>query len=171
MTTGSNGTWLLIILASNQEWKERCREEVDRAVAKHRQSPAQSPSDILDTLTLEDWESEFSIIYVCLREAIRLAMPGALFRKNTSGRDIAIGDTGEVIPDGSFATYLMDEVHMNPSFYPDPQRFDPSRYLDDGDINASEKKEPHTFVGWGSGLHPCRKHSFQAQVQLPYQLS
>jgi sterol 14-demethylase len=154
MTTSASGTWLLIILASNPEWKDRGREEVDRATAKHRANAGQSASDILDTLTLDEWESEFPILRSSLREAVRVALAGALFRKNTSGGDIAIGETGEVVPDGSYATYLIDEVHMDPSMYPDPLSFDPDRYLGKADV----KQETRGYVGWGSGLHPCREY-------------
>ena len=102
-------------------------------------------------LTLDGWESEFPILCNSLQEAIRVALAGALFRKNTSGGDIAIGETGEVVPDGSYATYLIDEVHMDP----DPLRFDPARYLGKADV----KQETQGYVGWGSGLHPCREYS------------
>jgi len=156
LTTGANGTWLLVILASNPEWKAKCREEIDGAVARHRTSPGQSVHDVLESLTLEQWETEFPVVDVCLKEAMRVAMPGAVFRKNTSGFDIPIGDTGEVIPAGSFATYIQDEVHMDDKYYPDPTRFDPGRY----ERNEGGKGEPHTFVGWGSGMHPCRKFFF-----------
>jgi sterol 14-demethylase len=104
MTTGASGSWFLVILASNPGWKDRCREEVDRATTKQRASAGQSASDILDTLTLDDWESEFPILRNSLRGAVRVALAGALFRRNTSGGDIAIGETGEVVPDGSYAT-------------------------------------------------------------------
>ena len=76
---------------------------------------------------------------------------GRLVPENTSGGDIAIGETGEVVPDGSYATYLIDEVHMDP----DPLRFDPARYLGKADV----KQETQGYVGWGSGLHPCREYS------------
>jgi sterol 14-demethylase len=104
MTTSASATWLLLILASNPGWKDRCREEVDRATANHRASAGQSASDVLDTLTLDDWEYEFPILRNSLRGAVRVALAGALFRRNTSGGDIAIGETGEVVPDGSYAT-------------------------------------------------------------------
>jgi sterol 14-demethylase len=158
-----------VLLASNAEWKARCREEIDGAVAKHRTSAVQCPSDILDTLTLEEWEAEFPVVDACLREAIRVAMPGAVFRKNTSGSDIAIGKSktgaAAVIPSGSYATYLTDDVHMDPAIYPDPHTFNPGRYLrvhHNGDSAAAagprkKEEEPHSYVGWGSGLHPCRK--------------
>ncbi|KAG7286276.1 hypothetical protein NEMBOFW57_008584 [Staphylotrichum longicolle] len=132
LTTGANGTWLLVLLASNPTWQARCRTELNHALSKHRTRPAQSATDVLDSLTLEDWESSFPVLDACLRETMRVAMPGAVFRQNTSGGDIPLGTTGEVVPDGSFATFLVDDVHMDPEYYPDPERFDPGRFLERG---------------------------------------
>lgn len=60
--------------------------------------------DILGRLTLEQWETEFPLIGLCLRDTIRfISIPGVSMRKNMSGKDIEIGDTGEVIPKGAYA--------------------------------------------------------------------
>lgn len=83
------------------------------------------------------WESEFPILDCCPRETIRVAIPGTLFRKNTSEPDIPIGDTGEVIPKGSFVAHLVDEIHLNPEVYPEPLRFDP--------------RHTSTRTGWQTG--------------------
>lgn len=84
---------------------------------------------------------------------MRVAMPGALFRQNTSGGDVPIGATGEVVPGGSFVTFLVDDVHMNPEYYPEPERFDPGRFLE----GVMGKKGVYTYVAWGAGRHPCRE--------------
>ncbi len=125
---------------------------MDATVAKYRYSTHQSPIDVLNTLSLEDWEAEFPIIDLSLRESIRLGLTGTDFRKNTGDRDIQIGKTGEVIPKGTYAVFLIDNVHLDPDIYHDPLIFDPSRYFDD---RAEDERLPHSFIGWGSGRHPC----------------
>lgn len=57
-------------------------------------------SDQLSYVPLEAWETGFPVLDLCLRESIRLNLPGTAFRQNISGRDIKIGD--EVIPDGHY---------------------------------------------------------------------
>lgn len=57
-------------------------------------------SDQLSYVPLEAWEAEFPILDLCLRESIRLNLPGTAFRQNVSGRDVKVGD--EVIPDGHY---------------------------------------------------------------------
>ncbi|KAI0419431.1 cytochrome P450 [Xylaria grammica] len=88
----------------------------------------------------------------CLNESLCIMSTGTFFRKNVSGTDIPIGSTGEVVPDGAYAVYLPDHVHMDPTLYPDPLKFDPSRFL----VSTNQSKSvPRSFVGWGSGRHPC----------------
>ncbi|RYO88763.1 hypothetical protein DL766_005187 [Monosporascus sp. MC13-8B] len=152
INSGINAAWVHVHLARNPEWLARVREEVDAAVARHRREESQTPADVLSTLTVDDWESEFPLIDLCLRESIRMNLPGTAFRKNVSSRDIPVGSAGEVIPAGAFATYWLDEVHMDESLYPYPQRFDPGRYFEN---RAEDKKVHHGFLGWGSGRHPC----------------
>lgn len=152
LNSGINAAWVQVHLARNPEWLARVRDEVDAAVARHRLEESQTPADVLSKLTVDDWESEFPLIDLCLRESIRMTLPGTAFRKNTSGRDIPVGNTGEVIPAGAFAAYWPDEVHMDESLYPDPLRFDPGRYFEN---RAEDKKVQHGYLGWGAGRHPC----------------
>ncbi len=50
--------------------------------------------------------------------------------------------------------YLIDYTHMNPEIYTDPTEFDPGRYLPG---REEDKKVDNAYLGWGAGLHPCRK--------------
>lgn len=83
-------------------------EEVNAALAKHRHSPDETPADILTRLTMDDWESDFASVDLCLRETIRVNMPGASVRQNLSGQDIKIKGTSEVIPKNMFAVSTLD---------------------------------------------------------------
>ncbi|VUC23834.1 unnamed protein product [Clonostachys rosea] len=152
LTTGTVGSWAPVFLASHPRWLAKCQEEIQAVVAKHRASSTQGINDVLGTLQFTNWECDFPVMQACLQETLRMVIPGTVFRKNTSGAAIPIGSTGQVVPNGSFLAFLIDHVHMDPSFYPDPSKFDPGRYLDDASPHTTE---PHTFVGFGSGCHPC----------------
>ncbi|KAI0799377.1 cytochrome P450 6A1 [Xylaria sp. FL0064] len=151
LNSGINAGYLQLFLTQNPEWMARLREEVDGVVAKHRTSPSQSCADVLGTLTIEEWESEFPLIDLALRETIRFCLPGATFRKNNSGHDIPIGESGEVIPNGAYAIYLVEDS-MFGDWYTDKLKWNPSRYFEE---NAEDKKVAHGYMGWGSGRHPC----------------
>ncbi len=62
---------------------------------------------------------------------------------------IAGGD--EVIPDGALVAYHFNDVHRNENFYPEPERWDPGRYVEGMDDGGKGLR----YVGWGAGMHPC----------------
>ncbi|KAG7108483.1 Cytochrome monooxygenase claM like protein [Verticillium longisporum] len=152
LNTGINAAWVLVKLAQNDQWTARVRNEVDAIAVRYRKYHGQPTTEVLGTLTLDDWESEFPNIGLCFHESIRLALTGSSFRKNISGQDIPIGNSGEVIPRDAYAAYLHDELHMNPDVYPNPTEFDPGRHLDE---RGEGKNVPHSYIGWGSAvMHP-----------------
>ncbi|KAG5981566.1 hypothetical protein E4U55_002822 [Claviceps digitariae] len=174
INTGVNAAWILLYLGKNQEWYQKIRAEVDASIAKHRHSDQESRADVLGRLTMSEWEQEFPLIDLCLRESIRLTMPGSTFRKNISGKDVQIGNSDEIIPKGSFAAsflsllllvlgqhiYPVADIHLNPDIYSDPHTWDPSRYLAE---RAEDKKTSHAYIGWGTGLHPCYTNQYGMQ--------
>ena len=83
---------------------------------------------------------------------MRMNSTGNAFRKNASGAEIPIANSKEVIPPDAYVTYPLYDIHMNPSVYANPTKFDPSRFFPE---RAEDKKTPHAYVGWGSGRHPC----------------
>jgi cytochrome P450 len=89
---------------------------------------------------------------MCLRDSIRLQLLGCAFRKNTSGKNIPTGNGDEVIPPDAIVTYHIADIHLDPAVYKDPTKWDPSRYMPD---RAEDKKKQHSFIGWGTGRHPC----------------
>jgi cytochrome P450 len=154
LNSGVNAAWVLCYLATNEEWLGKVREEVRSTTAKYATNPDASLLHQLDDVPLEAWENEFPMIDLCLKDSIRLNLVGAALRKNTSGKAIPTGSKGEVIPPDAFATYPIGDIHLNPDIYPNPTKWDPSRYLPE---KAEDKKAAYAFLGWGAGRHPCRK--------------
>ncbi|TIC90210.1 Obtusifoliol 14-alpha demethylase [Colletotrichum higginsianum] len=152
INSGINAAYLLCFLAADERWYAAMRDEVDGAIARRRRSEAQTPEEILAGMSMDEWEAEFPLIDVGLKETIRLTITGCGFRYNASGRDVAIGASGEVVPADAYAVYHFDTTHMSPDFFPDPLRWDPGRYLPG---REEDKKDPHAFIGWGTGRHPC----------------
>lgn len=128
------------------------RSEVDASVNKHRKSPLQTATEVLKDLEVEQWETEFPSIDLALRESIRFNLVGTPFRGNTSGKDLPIGNSGEIVPQGAYVMYHYDDLHMDPAVYTDPEKFDPGRYLPD---REEDRKVPYGYLGWGAGRHPC----------------
>ncbi|CEJ94658.1 hypothetical protein VHEMI10176 [[Torrubiella] hemipterigena] len=152
LNTGVNASWIPVYLAQDTEWRDRVRTEVDAIISKYRQTADEAVTDVLARVELEDWEEGFPTIALALKESIRMNVPGSAFRKNMSGKDIQIPGTNTIIPKDAFACFLLDDRHMNPDIYVEPETWNPRRYLEG---RAEDKKSPNAYLGWGTGLHPC----------------
>lgn len=82
---------------------EKLRAEVDVAIEKHRLQSGESVVDILHRLTLEDWETEFPLLELAMKETMRFTMSGTIVRKNIGGKKVPVGNTGSFIPPGGLA--------------------------------------------------------------------
>ncbi|KAE8379572.1 cytochrome P450 [Aspergillus bertholletiae] len=144
-------SWVVIYLATQPYWMKMVRAEIDAALAKHG-SPGETPVDVLKRLKLQQWESEFPCFNACMHESMRLHVTGSAYRMNTSGGDVPITGTKEVVPRDALVFYLLKEVHLDPEIYPEPDKWDPRRFLSEND---QSKDTPYSFLAWGDGRHPC----------------
>lgn len=150
INSGVNAAWILVYLASEPYWLDKVLTELKEACAKAGADTSAPLVDQVSSLNIEQWESCFPTIDYCLKDSIRLQLLGTAFRQNLSGHDVMVGDAH--IPNGAVVSYPIDDAHMNPNIYENPEKWDPARYLPD---RAEDKKEPHAWVGWGAGRHPC----------------
>lgn len=152
LNSGINASWVLCYLATSPEWLAKCRYEITAVTAKYSQDSTKPLRHQLDDVPLEAWESDFPTIDLCLRDSIRLNLLGTAFRKNISGHALPTGKGMEIIPPNAVVTYATADVHQDPSVYPNPEVWDPARYLPG---REEDKKVPHAFLGWGVARHPC----------------
>ncbi|XP_057793086.1 beta-amyrin 6-beta-monooxygenase-like [Salvia miltiorrhiza] len=84
------------------------------------------------------------------RESMRLA-PLALgsFRETTTKFTYA----GFTIPKGCKAMWTVHSSHMNPDYFPEPEKFDPSRFEGSGPA-------PYTFIPFGGGPRICAVRNY-----------
>ncbi|KAH7123234.1 cytochrome P450 [Dactylonectria estremocensis] len=150
--TSINAAWNLCHLAKDPVWMAKLQSEVDAVIRNHRQSKTEDIADILQRLTLKEWETEFPLLELTIHETLRFTMSGTIVRRNIGNKDVPLGDTGSFIPKNSLAVYSSADAHMNPDVYKDPLKWDPSRHDKD---RAEGSQIPHSFLGWGSGNHPC----------------
>jgi hypothetical protein len=98
LNSGINAAWILCYLATSPRWTAEVRKEVIEAANKYTTDPNLSLPEKLAKVPLEGWENDFPIIELCLRESMRLQLHGTGFRKNTSGKDISIGNDEVISP-------------------------------------------------------------------------
>lgn len=103
INTGVNAAWILCFLGQNEHWQGKVRQEINTAIMERRLSEHESAADTLSRFTIDDWEKSFPTVDLCLRESIRLTMPGSMIRKNIGGKNIDILGSNEIIPKDAFA--------------------------------------------------------------------
>lgn len=163
LNSGINGAWVLVYLAHSPEWLERVRQEVETVANRYSSDDSVPLKERLMNVPSDAWENEFSLVDNCLKDSIRLHMPGTAFRKNTSGADIPLNKAGtEVIPKDAFATFAVGSIHYSPDIYENPDQWDPSRYSPE---RAEDKKRTYGWMGWGLARHPCLGMRF-AKIEM-----
>lgn len=129
-------SWLIMQLSSNPEWSTAVQEEI-----KVLTTTQDTSTETLSTIPLQAWETQTPILDRCIRETLRTSQPYTAMRRNT-GPDITM--KGYTIPSGSLVVYPFLDTSINPAYYGEPLRWDPSR---------EAKKE---FISWGAGKHGCK---------------
>ena len=140
---------MLIHLAIHQEWKEKCKAEIQDVLFRHiNDSSSTTLYEKLRTIPFSAWEKEFPTLDACIRESQRIALT-AIFHRRNIGQEINIG--GQIVKRGDFIVYVVDDAHFNPEYFPEPEKYDPGRWLRPDPLPAAA----FTFIAWGAGRHPC----------------
>ncbi|KAG6625712.1 beta-amyrin 28-monooxygenase-like [Carya illinoinensis] len=135
ITTSSTITSILRYLAEFPNvYNKVLKEQMEIAKSK-------GPGELLSWEDIKKMKYSWNV--AC--EAMRLAPPiqGA-FREVTTEFTYA----GSTIPKGWKAYWTVASTHKNPKYFPDPEKFDPSRFEGNGPA-------PYTFVPFGGGPHMC----------------
>lgn len=138
--TGTTASWLITFLGCHPEWRTKAASEVEALVANTQTLPSDSLSSRLAALPLDVWESETPVLDAIIKETTRVAQPHTAMRRNL-GPPLYID--GKLVPTGAYVIYPFSDVHLDPTLYPDPWKFDPGR--------GNVKNVPFAYVGWGGG--------------------
>lgn len=128
-TTASALVWTLALLDRHPDVAETVYDEIDALGGR--------PVTVTDLPTLKYTKA-------CFDEAQRLQ--GGVFFSRSPIEEDQIG--GYRIPKGSIVAVSPFALHRDPRFFPDPDRFDPSRFL-----NGSIDK--FAFIPFGAGPRHC----------------
>ena len=139
-TTTSGISWTLYCLAQHPEHQEKVREEVKNVLMGR------------EWLEYEDLK-ELRYTQWCIKEAMRLYPPVfAIFRETSE--DIQIEKY--MIPKGVHLFVMIYNIHRNPEFWPDPDKFDPLRFHPDN----AEGQHPYAYVPFSAGQRNCIGQNF-----------
>ena len=145
-TSGVTFSWMGILLAQHPEWMAELRAE-QQALLGDR-----------DDLTLEDLRA-MPKLEATIKEVLRMYPPIIVMMRKVVN-DFEFG--GYDFPHGSMIFAAPAVSHYMPEVFPEPHKFDPTRFLDP--VNA-DKKNPMAWIPFGAGRHRCMGIVF-AQLQL-----
>uniref|UniRef100_A0A8D2D8W6 Uncharacterized protein n=1 Tax=Sciurus vulgaris TaxID=55149 RepID=A0A8D2D8W6_SCIVU len=135
-TTASGLSWVLYNLARHPEYQERCRQEV-RELLRDR-----DPKEI-------GWDDLAQLPFLTMLTVI----------SRCCTQDVTLPD-GRVIPkgthNGNVCAISIFGIHHNPSVWPDPEVYDPSRF----DPENPQKRSPLAFIPFSAGPRNCIGQTF-----------
>lgn len=145
-TSCITSTWTAMFLATNPDILTRMQEEQRQVVGSDQSKP----------LEYDDL-NKMELLHNSMREALRLC-PTFIMILRRAEQDITIKSEGKTytIPKGDFVVVSPTVSMRMKSTFPDPDTFDPDRYL----APREEHKIPYAYMGFGGGMHSCMGQNF-----------
>ncbi|GAB0090420.1 Cytochrome P450 [Sergentomyia squamirostris] len=141
-TTSSALTFIFLLLAHHQDVQEKVYQEIKSLVDAN---PGQS-------LTMAQI-SELSYTDRVIKECLRLYPPVPIISRETSEEFILFGCK---IPIRTMSHIHIFDLHRDPEQFPEPERFDPDRFLPEN----VEKRHPFAYVPFSAGPRNCIGQKF-----------
>ncbi|KAL1876832.1 hypothetical protein VTK73DRAFT_9134 [Phialemonium thermophilum] len=140
-TTGNTMTYALYRLSCHPEWQDRLREEIGKSRAKE------------DGFSFQSLQS-LPILNGVIMETLRMhpAVPSGLPRV-TTGNGCNIG--GLHVPGKVLVSMQALTAQYDPAYFPDPETFNPSRWITKGAINPGTPEAREMILVWGKGSRTC----------------
>jgi len=138
-TTANAMCWLWYLLALNPDARQRMFEEVD--------SVLQGRVVSLEDVSKLEWTT------ACLEEAMRVFPPVWMIARQAVTDDV-VG--GQKIHAGETVAIVIEHVHRDPRFWHEPERFDPSRFLE----GADRDRPRSSYLPFGGGKRICIGRNF-----------
>ncbi|KAI8334328.1 cytochrome P450 [Chlamydoabsidia padenii] len=138
-------SWMFAILSHHPQVQKRLQAEIDGFVQAHGRLP-----------TFEE-RDQLPLLISVQKECIRYRSTGAFGLPHRSTEDIVVRDY--LIPKGTVLLPNMIGMHMNPDIYPDPETFNPDRFLDNtrtmsSSANGNINQRDMYIFGWGRRICP-----------------
>ncbi|XP_038107973.1 probable cytochrome P450 4ac1 isoform X1 [Culex quinquefasciatus] len=148
-TTASAFTFVFLLVAEHPDVQQALVDEI-LTVNSSRLDP-------LAQFTVKDY-NELRYMDRVIKECLRL-YPPVPFIGRMINEDSWFGD--RFIPKDSMANVLIWDLHRDPKQFPDPERFDPDRFLPEN----VEQRNPYAYVPFSAGPRNCIGQRF-AMLEL-----
>ncbi|MGH3674287.1 MAG: cytochrome P450 [Mycobacterium sp.] len=138
-TTANAMSWLWYLLARNPDARNRMHAEIDDVLAGRRPTADDLVKLPWTTACIQESQRYYSAVWIIAREAIEDDL--------IDGHHIRPGTT-VIVP--------IHHIHHDARWWPDPEKFDPSRFLGD----AAKARPRSAYLPFGGGRRVCIGQSF-----------
>ncbi|GAB1866375.1 Cytochrome P450 4C1 [Camponotus japonicus] len=135
-TTAMGITFALLLLAQHKDIQERVRIEINTVMQENG-----------GKLTMSSLQN---LLYLdrCLKETLRL-YPSVFLISRKAAEDVKL--QSYMVPAGTTVHLNIYGVHRDPNFWPNPEVFDPDRFLPE----KVQKRHPYSYLPFSAGLRNC----------------
>lgn len=144
-TTAGTSAWIVLELARNPKPMQAVLKELDSLYGQDGEVTFQSLREI-------------PVFERVIKEVLRLHPP-LIFLIRKVAKDLQFKDY--LIKAGKFVCVSPRVTHRIPELFPDPEKFDPDRFTEERQEDAT----PFSWVPFGGGRHKCSGNAF-AMLQL-----
>ncbi|XP_013775401.1 cytochrome P450 3A29-like isoform X2 [Limulus polyphemus] len=136
-TTASALSYAAYSLALNPDCQEKLIQEIDGVWKEHGGI---------------NYEQIGKMVYLdcVVSETLRL-FSIALLMERVANEDYELGDTGIKISKGTLIQIPVYAIHHDPDYYPQPDVFDPERFLPE----KKKDRHPYSYIPFGAGPRNC----------------
>uniref|UniRef100_UPI003B639677 cytochrome P450 4C1-like n=1 Tax=Odontomachus brunneus TaxID=486640 RepID=UPI003B639677 len=150
-TTAMAICFTLLLLAEHQDIQDRIRDEVNIVMEQFEEK-----------LTMTALHN-LSYLERCLKESLRL-YPSVHFISRDAAEDVKL--YSYVIPAGTIVHLNIYDVHRDPNFWPNPNVFDPDRFLPE----KIQRRHPYSYLPFSAGPRNCIGQRF-AMLEMKAMIS
>ncbi|CAL8148598.1 unnamed protein product [Orchesella dallaii] len=145
-TTATTIHFFFFLMALHPQFQELCRKEID--------SVFEDPSQLTIDGSSLTFEALGILKYVerCILETMRLLPVAFGFMRNLkTSLNIEYEGKQVEVPAGACVLIVPWVIHRNPEHYPDPERFEPDRFLPE----ECAKRHPYAYLPFSAGPRNC----------------
>ncbi|XP_063907301.1 cytochrome P450 4C1-like isoform X2 [Zophobas morio] len=140
-TTSVAISYALMLIACHRDIQDRIYEEIQQVVPESSQLNYQILQDL-------------KYMEMCIKEVLRM-YPSAPLIARVLGEDIKT-HSGYILKTGSMVQLHIYDVHHNPDIYPNPEKFDPDRFLPEN----CQNRHNFAYVPFSAGPRNCIGQKF-----------